>query len=467
MSETRRRRILVIGGGLSGAAVAHALLARAAGPLEVTIVGKSPLGEGAAYGSPHPLHLLNVRARAMSLVDGDDGHFVRWLAASDKDRGGRFQVDADPDGFAPRGLYAEYVRDALAAAERSARDGVRLERVRGAVVDLERATEGVRATLGDGNTRTGDIAVLALGHPPPSHPITEDLPLYQSPRYVRDPWSVDALAGLDPDASLLVIGTNLTMFDLAVALDDRGHRGAIHAVSRHGLLSLEHGPAPSLAPPWNGATLPRSARAALRALRGQARTEPAAWRGVVDSIRAQSSALWSSWPDAERRRFLRHARPYWDVHRHRAAPEIHDRIDRMCADGHLRVEAGRLTSLELRADGVAATIAPRHGGAPVRRMVERVVNATGPSVDYRTWDDPLVSALFDRGWIRPGPLGFGLDATTEGAILDRNGRISTTLATLGPTLRGSLWETTAVPEIRAQAARLATRILTDLETRYA
>jgi uncharacterized NAD(P)/FAD-binding protein YdhS len=103
----------------------------------------------------------------------------------------------------------------------------------------------------------------------------------------------------------------------------------------------------------------------------------------------------------------------------------------------------------------------------MRRMVERVINATGPSADYRTWDDRLVRALLDRGWIRPGPLGFGLDATTEGAILDQEGRVSTTLATLGPTLRGSLWETTAVPEIRAQAARLATRILTDLETRRA
>jgi uncharacterized NAD(P)/FAD-binding protein YdhS len=401
----------------------------------------------------------------MSLVDGDDGHFVRWLAASDKDRGGA--VDVDPDSFSPRGLYSEYVRDTLAAAEHSAKDRVRLECVRGIVVDLERATEGVRAVLGDGSNRTGDFAVLALGHPPPSHPITEDLPFYSSPRYVRDPWSVDALAGLEPDALVLVIGTNLTMFDLAVALDDRGHRGTIHAVSRHGLLSLEHGPAPSLAPPWNEAAPPRSTRTALRALRGQARTEPAAWRGVVDSIRAQSSALWSSWPDAERRRFLRHARPYWDVHRHRAAPEIHARIGRMRADGRLRVEAGRLTSLELRADGVAATIAPRHGGGPVRRTVERVINATGPSADYRTWDDPLVRALFDRGWIRPGPLGFGLDATTEGAILDQDGRVSTTLATLGPSLRGSLWETTAVPEIRAQAARLATRILADIESRRA
>ena len=460
-----RRRVLVIGGGLSGAAVAHALLTRAVGPLEVTVVGRSPLGEGAAYGSPHPLHLLNVRARGMSLVDGDDGHFVRWLAASARDRGG--SVDANPDGFAPRGLYSEYVRDALAAAEHLAKDGVRLERVLGAVVGLERLTEGVRATIEDGSTRTGDLAVLALGLPPPSHPITDDLPLYSSPRYVRHPWSVDALAGLAPDALLLVIGTNLTMFDLAVALDDRGHRGTIHAVSRHGLLSLEHGPAPSLAPPWNEAAPPKSVRTALRALRGQARTEPETWRGVVDSIRAQSSAIWASWPDDERRRFLRHARPYWDVHRHRAAPEIHDRIGRMRADGRLRVEAGRLTSLELRADGVAATIAPRSGGAPVRRTVERVINATGPGADYRTWDDPLLRTLFDRGWIRPGSLGFGLDATTEGAILDRDGRVSNTLVTLGPTLRGSLWETTAVPEIRAQAARLATRILANPENRRA
>jgi hypothetical protein len=244
--------------------------------------------------------------------------------------------------------------------------------------------------------------VLALGHPPPNHPVAGNLPLYDSLSYVRDPWSAGALAGLDPDATLLVIGTNLTMFDLAMALDARGHRGVIHAISRHGLLSLAHGPAPTPGIPWNATDPPRSARAALRALRRQARVEPAGWRGVVDWIRAQTPALWSSWPDAERRRFLRHARPYWDVHRHRAAPEIHDRIDRMRADGRLRVDAARLTSLELRGDGVVATIAPRGGRATVTLAVTRVINATGPSVDYRSWDDPLVRVLFDRGWIRPG-----------------------------------------------------------------
>ena len=454
MSETARRRILVIGGGLSGAAVAYALLSRAFKPVLVSVVGRSPLGEGAAYSSTHPLHLLNVRARGMSLVDGDDAHFVRWLSS-------RNGAHADPDGFVPRGLYAEYVRDTLAAADGSAREGVQLERVFGSARSLELTGEGARAAFEGGDSRGADRVVLALGHPPPNHPVAAgDLPLYDSARYVRDPWSAEALAELDPDAALLIIGTNLTMFDLALALDARGHRGVIHAISRRGLLSLAHGPAPSAAVPWTAP--PRSARAALHALRGEARVEPASWRGVVDSIRAQTPALWSSWSDAEQRRFLRHARPYWDVHRHRAAPEIRERIDRMRADGRLRVEAARLTAFELRGDGVVVTIAPRGSSTPVTLAVARVINATGPSVDYRTWDDPLVRALLDRGWIRPGPLGFGLDATTEGAILDRDGRVSKVLSTLGPTLRGSLWETTAVPEIRAQAARLAGRILADL-----
>lgn len=452
MIETARRRVLVVGGGLSGAAVAHALLARARKALLVTVVGRSPLGEGAAYSSPHALHLLNVRSRGMSLVDGDDAHFIRWLATRDG-------ASADPDGFVPRRMYAEYVSDTLEAAERSSKAS--LERVLGNAVGLELLEDGVQIALRGGDTRSGDRAVLALGHPPPNHPVADAF--HDSPRYVRDPWSPAALAGLDPDAALLVIGTNLTMFDLAIALEAQGHRGVIHAISRHGLLPLMHGPAPTMSAPWNGTAPPASARAALRALRGEARVEPAAWRGIVDSIRAQTSRAWASWPETERRRFLRHARPYWDVHRHRAAPAIRERIDRMREDGRLRVEAARLTALELRGDQVVATIRPRGSLASATLAVARVINATGPGVDYRTWDDPLVRALFDRGWIRPGPLGFGLDATKEGAILDRDGRASTTLTTLGPTLRGSLWETTAVPEIRAQAARLATRILADLD----
>ncbi|HEX5032391.1 MAG TPA: FAD/NAD(P)-binding protein [Candidatus Eisenbacteria bacterium] len=135
MTETARRRVLVIGGGLSGAAVAYALLSRARAPLLVTVVGKAPLGEGTAYGSSHPLHLLNVRSRGMSLVDGDDAHFVRWLATQDG-------ADPDPDRFVPRRLYADYVRDTLAVAEASSMAG--LERILGNVVGLNLTAEGVR-----------------------------------------------------------------------------------------------------------------------------------------------------------------------------------------------------------------------------------------------------------------------------------------------------------------------------------
>lgn len=432
------------------------------------------MGAGVAYGTPCPDHFLNVRAAGMSAVAGDPDHLLSWLRGPGREAAKRWGAVAAPEAFLPRGLYAEYARARLRTAAEDAAAGVRLDVAVAEAMAVEpgaapagrsaadRSNSGAAhgVVLSDGPDLPADHVILALGNTAPRNPTDHPFPFYRRPRYVRDPWSERALSGLSPDAAVLIVGTNLTMIDLVVALARRQHRGAIHAVSRHGLLPREHGvPAATGSAPPGSPPKRQTIRELSRALRLASGKDGLAWRAAVDAIRPRAQELWMGFSEGERRRFLRHARPYWEVHRHRAVPANLRDAERLLAAGQLRIHAGRVDRFEETDAAVTAWVRPR-GEEGLRELrVDRVLNATGPEGDYRAAGIPVVERLFQDGMARPGPLGLGLDATREGALLSLGGRPSSVLSTLGPPLRGVLWETTAVPEIREQARRLAERLL--------
>jgi uncharacterized NAD(P)/FAD-binding protein YdhS len=183
------------------------------------------------------------------------------------------------------------------------------------------------------------------------------------------------------------------------------------------------------------------------------------WRAVIDSLRPFTQAIWRALPRAERRRFLRHVRPYWEVHRHRVAPEIGVPLATQIQDGQIETHAGRITAYAEDADGVDVTYCDRSTGEKRSLRVGLVINCTGPEADCRRIENPLLNNLLRQKMVRPDPLFLGLDASEDGALIDGRGELSDFLYSLGPSRKGSLWESTAVPEIRVQAAQLATLLL--------
>lgn len=456
------RSVAIVGAGFSGTMLAAHLLRGAREPLRIVLVERADRpGSGLAYSTPCDAHLLNVRAYNMSAYPDDPRHFLRWLWARDDGAG----VPPSGHAFVSRALYGAYIRDVLTEARAKAGPDTVLELVRDEATEVEATPGSVRLRLASGAVREADTAYLCIGHFPPSPPPLPATEVFGSARWIGDPWDMAALATVPPDGTVLVLGTGLTMVDIVLSLLDRGHRGRIVAVSRRGLLPHRHEEVRPYTSFVHPEVLPLTVLDVLIALKAdvrRARQEGYDWRSAFDAMRPHHHRLWANLPLEERRRFLRHARPFWEVHRHRMAPEVARRIGEAIGRGQLEVRAGRLQALTPEPAGVAVRVRGRGGAAEWSLTVDAVVNATGTECDFARIRHPLVRAMLDRGLARPDALRLGLDVTPGGALIDREGAASDRLFALGPVSKAPFWEMTAVPELRSQCAAAAARLLDGL-----
>ncbi|TCD06664.1 FAD-dependent oxidoreductase [Erythrobacteraceae bacterium CFH 75059] len=436
--------VLIVGGGASGTLLALNLLR--SGTLRVTLAERvdRQWARGIAYSAADPVHLLNVRAGGMSAFPDEPAHFARWLEA---------RAAGAADSFVPRTLYGDYLADLLEGAQRAQPD--RLHRLGRAITALEPVPGGWRAHAPPCAPMVFAHAVLAPGNFAPLAPPGLDPAALGADLYCGDPWSDTLAQGLAAGDTVLLLGTGLTAIDAALLLAARGFAGTVIALSRRGLMPRAHDPAQ---PPVE---LRRDVPAGplsrlVREVRAAAARQ--GWRGAVDALRPVTQPLWAAADPAARRRFLRHLRPYWDVHRHRVAPEIARRVAEMEESGRLKVAAGRLLATEAQGRHVAVTWRARGGGEPQRLRVRRIVNCTGPQGDLRRTDDPLLTQMLAEGHIRPDPLDLGIDVTPALQVIGRSGSPVSGLHALGPVTRGTFWETVAVPDIRVQAQTLSVRL---------
>lgn len=400
----------------------------------------------------------------MSAFPDDPNHFLNWAQRQE-----HLSAEIVPDGvradtFVPRKLYGSYLQSLLDEAEANAPVGVRLERCRNEAVAIELQPEGAAVRLQSDRILHVQKVVLALGNFPSSHPPVQTPNFYTSRRYIGSAWSAKALSNLNPKEPLLLIGSSLTMVDLAIALQKQGHQGKIHVVSRHGLLPHRH-KATSSSPSSVKIEL-QPLRVLVRQVREQIRVAAdwgQDWRTVIDALRPVTQELWQALSFKEQKQFLRHLRAYWDIHRHRLAPHVADGIDAMLHSGQLVVHAGRIQAYHEDSCGVNVTIRQRHALENTTLRVSRVVNCTGPAANYRKLQHPLVVNLRSQGLLCPDELALGIKTAPNGALLNELEETSNCLYTLGPTRKGDLWESVAVPEIRTQAMNLAQEILSQLE----
>jgi uncharacterized NAD(P)/FAD-binding protein YdhS len=447
---------VIVGAGFSGTAVAVNLLRLSYWkPVRVVLVDRAEhMARGAAYASRNYPYLLNVPAGRMSLNSSDPIEFLRFAQQT--------RPDATEDDFLPRSLYGEYLESALLEAETSSPPHVCLHRIHGEVHLIERTggSSPFRLELADGTSFVADEVVLALGNPPPAN-LSSTQPLRGSPRYIADPWQ--AAPQFKSGETALVIGTGLSMADLVVAGNDTTlDQLTVHAISRHGLIPPSQTAFRHAGCEEDGAALLRaasfSARQLLRAVRALAdeiQRSGGDWREAITCVRNLAPALWQRLPNRERQRFLRHARPYWEVHRHRLPQATLARLHQLRRENRLHVHAGRILDFELVGEKIRVRWRIRGSDEIQTLLVDWVVNCTGADYNVNHSRDPLIRSLLEEGLARPDALELGLRTGTHGALIDSRNRITTGLYYIGPMLRAEHWECTAAQELRVHAERLA------------
>ena len=421
------RRVVIVGGGASGTLVAVALLRRAsaARPVAISIIEKRGyIGPGLAYSTTDPQHLLNSTVGQMSALEDEPEHLLRWLLG----RG----IAATSNTYLPRSTFGEYLVWLLETTRVPA--GSRLDRVYGEAVDVVEEFDSVAVTLDDGRILSAESVVLALGNPPGRRTSLGS----SRAEMVDDPWAAGALDAITSDDRVLLVGTGLTTVDVALTLARSRPSIELTAVSRHGLLPRRHtsvpvNPKPHAVP--ENCTL----RELVRLMRGHlsaAEQSGEGWRTVIDGMRPSLSEIWQRLSRADRESFVRHLARRWEIHRHRMAPQVAEKVRQLIEAGQLRI----LTTAELdSADHFT-----------------HVINCTGPQPVASPGWSLLVDRLLDRGTARPNELGLGMDTDHHAALIGETGGIQQRTYAIGFARRGTAWECTAVPEIRAPAGR-ATR----------
>jgi uncharacterized NAD(P)/FAD-binding protein YdhS len=459
------QRLIVIGGGAAGSAVVGEFLRRGQpGEIDLTwLVGQQAPGRGVAYSTTAEHHLLNVRAANMGLFADDVGGFIAYAQTQGWPVKG---LD-----FAPRAWYGDYIEATLAHEIAAARErglALRVLSIDAASVRGDDAS-GYVVTTAEGEEFDADGVVLAIGalSPVPLSEVTAAARVSRA--YSADPWHWP-LPPTAPDR-VVVLGTGLTAVDALQSAARLWPNAQLTAISRHGQLPRSHNAAPGQ-PYEHQASLVDALRAQpdvkawLHELRAAMNEDGVEWRSIMDGLRSDTQSLWRSLDVAERRRFLRHLRWLWESARHRLPLQTTNELARLRTQGRLKILAAHIRSIDLHpgtSDQLDVRVQPRDAESVRSFVADLVIQATGFNISVKATDHPLIRQMENDGIAHADELDLGLATDAEGRLLRADGTPTRGLRCLGTLLRGSIWECSGLPEIRALAKAIARDMPGDLK----
>lgn len=438
--------VAIAGGGASALLLACNLLENNP-DVRVTLIERTgKWATGVAYSTPYDYHLLNVRAGNMSYSENDPDHFVNWLQQKN--------YNYTATDFVPRKLYGIYLLELFTRL--CTQHTSRISCITGEVIALHDANT---FQLRTGEKVTASHLVLALGNFLPATPEYISASLKNSPAYFGNPWDFEALNSIQSDARILIIGSGLTMTDCVLHFENRGHRGSIHSLCRHGYAPVSHEKITPVDDAFKTtvATLEGLDAAFAHWMNGyRAGLQPAA---MADAFRPYVQKLWLHFDARDKQRFVTHLRHLWGTVRHRVPENCFAVLKNMQDKKQLTISGGKITGITAAENEFRITYVPRKRETPAHINADVIINCTGPSARYETDAPELLRSLLQNGTVRMDASGLGLDVHTNAALISREGRKQETLFALGNLTRGIFWEITAIPEIRKQTAALATLLL--------
>ncbi|HSY75553.1 MAG TPA: FAD/NAD(P)-binding protein, partial [Bacteroidia bacterium] len=362
-------------------------------------------------------------------------------------------------------LYGEYLNEIWAKAVVDKREDVELNVLDDAAVDVEIGEDMVMVLMKSGKNVSANKLILATGNAEPKDPSIPNIDFYKSSNYFRNSWKKGSAANVRPDKDVLIIGNGLTMVDTVLGLIENGFTKTIYSLSPHGFGILPHrhgginytGLSQELKEPYTLTNLVRLTHKHIRIVRQLGLSaEP-----IIDSLRPHTQNIWQSLSLKERRYFLNsRLRHLWGVARHRLPVHTHDLIQNLRIQGKLVILAGNIKNIQEGKDGVLVSCYNRKTKTEESITVERVINCTGPDGNIKKSGNTVLQNMWKRGIATADPLELGINANPQSfSIIDKYGEKLPHVFTLGTNLRGMLWESTAVPELRIQAEKLAKQLV--------
>jgi len=444
--------VLIIGGGFSGVITAINLLKKSQTASTFGLINdKFPLSRGIAYSTNEPYHLLNVPAGKMSAFPDEPNNFVDWLATH-PDFSSTEELHTL---FIPRIVYGEYIQHLLNSQIQSSPST--LHQIKDEAIALKVESNGYKVSLKNPQQKVqSPKIVLALGNALPFNVLQKYNITNQTKRYITNPWDFERIKQIPSDKDIVIIGSGLTTVDLLLTLKQNMHEGKIHVFSRHGFFPKAHKPFEPISIPHNIDSF-STALKSLRYLKLQLKSHTN-WRAVIDSLRPITQTIWQNWPNKEKKRFIKHLRVYWDIHRHRIAPEIMQSLKTIITANQVTISAGSITYAERKSNLFEIHFATKHAEQLKRLQSDYIINATGPNyISYM--NHPLIESLFNQNLTCWDNFKLGINVNFDNLLVNDHDKVSQNLYALGPLTKSKFWEVIAVPDIRDQANNIAQKVL--------
>jgi len=450
----------IIGGGFTGTVLVAQLVKKASKPCEIIVINnKDTLNKGIAYNTYSNKHLLNVITGKMSAFPDKPDDFLDWVMQKpdfkEKDR------TLICNSFLPRYLYGEYLTEIWTQTEELAKSKhIELIIKETSVADIQLEDKMISIELENNTHLKVDRCVIATGNQLPRNPKIKNMDFYRSKNYHQNPWSITAVKDCKPDLPILIIGNGLTMVDTVFGLLEKGFKETIYSISPNGFNILPHRHnglkytklTEELKEEITLHELIRLINKHIKTTRGFGiSAEP-----VIDSLRPHTQRIWKSFTEQEKTLFMSRLRHLWGVARHRIPLHSHDKIQQLRIDGKLHINSGRLINFEESKECIEVIYFDKKEKIEKSIKVSRVINCTGPETDLMHLENNFLNKCLLKGILVQDHLKLGIKTDTDSfRIINAEGKLHRNLFTIGSNLKGELWESTAVNEIRVQTEKLA------------
>jgi uncharacterized NAD(P)/FAD-binding protein YdhS len=445
-------KVAIIGGGLSGTTAAIYLIKKTNYPVEIVLFekAKEKLCRGVAYSSELSYQLLNVPVKGMSLFIDEPQHFLNWLTNKGLNHSER--------DFVSRKLYGDYIKEVFTQTiNTNERGGFNV--VHDEVTNIKPQENKLCIQTNSETISDFDKVIICTGNFPPCDVPGISPEIINNANYISDPWSGDYIKNVSATDTVFIAGTGLTMVDQVMSLvENENYKGKIIALSRRGFLPLPHGDAPK----YELSVLPNFKTITMYDLYywfkdeiNQAEAQGANFISVFDAIRTHLPTIWMDISSKEKACFLRHLRPFWEIHRHRIPKESRSFLQNLITEGRLEVLAGRIKHISLsKKDDLIIEYTPK--GAASNKIINTqwVVSCVGPQSDHKKINSPLYQNLFDCNMAITDNLGLGIKISKELNLLDSEEIPNKHIFVVGPPAKGTFWESTSLNEIRIQTHKL-------------